>query len=747
MLNKLNYPASCTYSTGTEDEPFNFFVNVLPESRQFDMLLGYFSSSAIRVLALGFAKFLLNGGHARFVINHILSENDKAAILRGEQKAVSDLPNPLENYERLKMSLDTEGVHFFNCLAWLIAEKRVQIVSVRPKGGTQGIAHYKSGIFSDGLNQVAFSGSCNFTGMGLLNNLEELDIKQSWLGIAPFTESIKNRQAHFDSLFNGKADYVDYLTIEDIETAIRTDFGNKDLQELLADEEELIRLKKEKLKTNPKLRKRLDALEKEYQILRQQPRFPFAGGARPYQAQAYQNWLENDRKGIFAMATGTGKTITALNCVLEESRKSEKKAYRGLILVPTISLIEQWEREVQKFNFNEIIKISSKTDWESALSSKLTFAKRLTDESFIAIATYTTFARDKFQSYLRRFPLDTILIADEAHNIASPKVLQTLDSVKLQKRIGLSATPKRIYDPEGSAVMESFFKDTEPYTYSFSMERAINEKILCPYYYYPHIVRLTDSEFESYKVLTKKLMQFFDFEKGVYKDNDFVTKLLLARKRIIHKAEQKLDLTEQILRKQFEKKGNLKYTLVYVPEGFEKSESDTFSENEDELRLINQYCEVIHRISNDLHVSQFISGIPNRDEVLKQFENGYIHVLSSMKCLDEGVDLPRAEFAIFCSSTGNPRQFIQRRGRILRKHAQKHIATVHDLVVIPNFSHTDTDKNAYTIERSLVRKELERVMYFASLAINPFETDAVFNEVCSYYDLNLSTIKNELKTV
>jgi superfamily II DNA or RNA helicase len=144
-------------------------------------------------------------------------------------------------------------------------------------------------------------------------------------------------------------------------------------------------------------------------------------------------------------------------------------------------------------------------------------------------------------------------------------------------------------------------------------------------------------------------------------------------------------------------------------------------------------------------VNQFISGMGGRNEVLDQFKAGKIHVIASMKCLDEGVDIPRAEHAIFCSSTGNPRQFIQRRGRILRTHPDKDIAIIHDLIVVPDLSQSSTFSDSFKTERSLVEKELERVMYFASLAINPYETETVFAEICEHYDLNIYTIHNKLK--
>lgn len=105
-----------------------------------------------------------------------------------------------------------------------------------------------------------------------------------------------------------------------------------------------------------------------------------------------------------------------------------------------------------------------------------------------------------------------------------------------------------------------------------------------------------------------------------------------------------------------------------------------------------------------------------------------------MKCLDEGVDVPRSEMAIFCSSTGNPRQFIQRRGRVLRTHPDKRMAELHDLVVIPEVAH-DTD--SYRMEQSLLKRELIRVNNFALLSENPSYSDIELREVMDYYGLNL----------
>jgi superfamily II DNA or RNA helicase len=337
------------------------------------------------------------------------------------------------------------------------------------------------------------------------------------------------------------------------------------------------------------------------------------------------------------------------------------------------------------------------------------------------------------------------LIADEAHNLGSPSVLKVLPQVHLHKRIGLSATPKRIYDLEGTTELEAFFKDKEPYVFNFSVEEAIEQGFLCQYKYYPHLVALNDDEFERYADLSQKLLNFFDHKTGNYKDSDAAFRLLLARKRIIQKAESKLPKVREILEKRFEQKRNLKYAFVFVPEGIGENESDTTDDSTEDLRLIEHYVQTIANIHPSVVADSFTSKTPNREETLRYFEKGIVHVLASMKCLDEGVDIPRTELAVFCASTGNPRQFIQRRGRILRQHKDKHLAEIHDLVVVPFLGRNHRDDTTFLMEKSLVRKELERVVHFAFLSLNPYESIEALREVCDYYELELFAIQEQIK--
>jgi len=715
-------------------------MDALLESNKLDLLLGYFSSSAISVLSLGFAKFLSNNGQVRIIVNNILSEKDKEAILKGQTTSETAYNFTSDEIKRLKTSLDEYGRHFFECLAWLISSKKIRIKSIKPKKD-RGISHFKSGIFSDGTNQVKFKSSCNFTASGLLENLEELSIRCSWESEGDI-HAIEEYQVYFEDIFAERADFVEYVPIEEVEVAIRNEFGSKDLHELLIQEEQLSRKKRDRAdKANVK--KAFERANATLEKFLSEPRFPYPSGARDYQVDAYQNWVGNGYKGIFAMATGTGKTITSLNCVLKEYQKNPEQIYHAVILVPTISLVEQWVKEALSFNFNVVIQVSSKNEWKPEMGNMLTAMRFGVNQSFVIICTYATFYREQFQTYFRRLPSDTILIADEGHNIASPKVLEKLPGVHLEKRIGLSATPKRIYDPEGTGEMERFFHDGEPYTYSFSMERAIEEGVLCKYRYFPHLVALTQTELDEYIEISKKLVKMYDFGRNDTEKSDAAEKLLLKRKRVIQKAVNKLALTKRILGAHFAEYGNLKYSFVYVPEGFAEDDGEILVENTEDLRLINQYTQAIGGISPKILVGQFTGATTDRGEILRQFQSGDLHVLASMKCLDEGVDIPRAELAVFCSSTGNPRQFIQRRGRVLRHHTDKHLATIHDLVVAPDLTGA-VNEETFKMERNLVKKELERVAHFAFMSINQHFTLKTLEELATAYELNLFTIHQEL---
>ena len=751
------WPASRRFKSRTEWEPIGFFSEALCNSTQFDIKLGFFSSSAINILSDGFATFLYNGGRMRMVINDVLSVEDQQAFMVGE----TDVMIPyfdLQNIQEIKRTLSERDKHFFECLSWLVRNERLEIKIVAPKCG-DGIAHSKCGVFTDGLNRVAFEGSCNFSRTALIDNLESITAFCDWDGQGDICK-IDDIAEDFERTFSGNDDSVLYLKADEVKAGIATNFEQKDLASLLKDEQNLIsRRLVDNLPINVqavlnKAKRKVESIIDRIEIQSvhdnktEIPHFPF-DEPRAYQKQAYENWKNNGQKGLFAMATGTGKTLTSLNCLLNIYQKFH--FYKALILVPTITLVDQWEEECERFHFRHIVKVSSKNpNWKSeidAIKLKEDFSISNEEPSFIIIATYASFAREPIFQELVGFSKKTcrqmLLIADEAHNMGSGRILDRLSGVKFLRRIGLSATPERQFDDVGNRAIMDFFGCQNGYTFEYSMQEAIDNGFLCRYKYYPHLVRLNDSEMNEYLRISLQLAKFYNSDSDSFPmSDDILKRLLLKRKRIVHKAKNKEEIFREIVMNRYSEKGNLKYTLVYVPEGAKPDDntSDMFDMSETVVNddytdsLIDTYTQIVQEVSKTTTVKKFTSDVKGRSEILEKYAKGEIEVLTSMKCLDEGVDVPRSEMAIFCASTGNPRQFIQRRGRILRKHPDKHMAIIHDLVVAPEISRGQEN---YNMERSLLKGELKRVRDFAVLSENADFAYAELEEILTYYNLPL----------
>ena len=407
-------------------------------------------------------------------------------------------------------------------------------------------------------------------------------------------------------------------------------------------------------------------------------------------------------------------------------------------------MVDQWKKECTRFGFRNIIKISSKErGWKDAVMRIVTNSYfNVKNISYVIIATYASFAKSETCSRIEELSASTLLISDEAHNMGSTLMLKAMKRVVFQRRIGLSATPHRQYDPHGNRSINDFFGIKDHYTFEYSMAEAIEKGVLCKYRYFPHVVNLNEDEMEQYLILSKQIAKFFHDDTEMFDDDPVLTALLLKRKRIIHKAVNKLVKFKEIINDLYREKGNLKYTMIYAPEGVCPDDSyynvvddrDEIDDNGDEIPLINLYTMLVAETNKYTTVEQFTARETDRDRILRDFANGVTDVLVAMKCLDEGVDVPRAENAIFCASTGNPRQFIQRRGRILRIHENKSMAYIHDLVVVP---YVDYDIESFNMERSLLKRELLRVSDFAKIATNSSYTENVLKEIIEYYELNL----------
>lgn len=546
------------------------------------------------------------------------------------------------------------------------------------------------------------------------------------------------------------------MSADKVKSQITENYPDKSISELLEAEYNILK-KHQPQSMSKRIAKALDNAKERLEVIigklketefkldimrNNDPHFPYPTGPRDYQIQAFENWKASNQKGLFAMATGTGKTITSLNCLLQIYKRLGY--YKALILVPTITLVEQWEKECAKFNFTNVIKVCSKySGWQTSLANirMLELSNSDNKQSYVIISTYASFIRPTNFIELNQFPKNKLLlIADEAHNMGAGLIAKRLRDIKYSRRIGLSATPERQFDDESNARLMEFFGCDGEYTFEYSMPEAISNNALCKYYYYPHLVELTNEEMVQYIELSKKIAKIINREDD--DSREILKRLLLKRKQIIHKAENKKSVFEDILKEHLGKTGSLKYTLVYVPEGNQPDDhgadifdtTDRIKDDEETLHLINEYTRIVRDIDTHIVVRQFTSESTDRDAMLADFTKGNIDVLTSMKCLDEGVDVPRSELAIFCASTGNPRQFIQRRGRVLRTHPDKRFAIIHDLVVIPQINF---DPDCYELEKSLVSAEIRRVRDFALLSENCNDTLNVLDNILNQYQISI----------
>lgn len=738
MLSKIPLPADRTYRTyGSSFTPLELFLRCFKEAKTASFILGYFSTSAFRTISLGFAHFIANGGTLRIISNDILSEEDKRLFDKTEEYH-------LINAEYFKTQTTSRSVHdlleshFYDCLAYLVKHGRFEIKFIRPKNEHGGIAHEKRGLFEDQSgNKLYFMGSSNFSSKGILHNRESIQVTAQDDQLGPIV--IAEFEKEMSALINENDPTVEYVQACDVGIRQRQ---VKSLDQLTNDAIQLRNLYVQEQR-NPRLKSLIASVIAELEEpISAQPAFPFPGGPRDYQSKARENWIANDSKGIFDMATGTGKTVTSLNCVLENYKSTG--SYQAVILVPTKSLLQQWESECESFGFRRIITIpSDKVRIKQKLKSVNRQSRQGSEPSFIVISTYASFCSCTNRSLFDLIPENAILICDEAHNVGAPTTQKALKAVKFQRRIGLSATITRQYDDAGNQFIEQFFKTKlNAPTFSFPMRKAIDDDILCAYYYYPTYVFLTENEQAEYNQISRKLIPFFDEKLGRFQDNEIVKGLLIKRARIIQKAARKLDAFEGIVQQELAENGPLKYTLVYTPEGdvpeSSVDEFDGLEIDDSGDTLINLFTRKLSEIATDAMIKQFTSQSKNRDDILRKFEKGEIDVLTSMKCLDEGIDVKQTKCAIFCASTGNPRQFIQRRGRVLRTHSSKTFARIYDIVVFPNFVEGEDKVNK--LNSNMIKRELQRVLDFANDAVNSTHALEVLQTPCAKFDIQINQI-------
>ncbi|HEY9637213.1 MAG TPA: DNA phosphorothioation system restriction enzyme [Coleofasciculaceae cyanobacterium] len=434
------------------------------------------------------------------------------------------------------------------------------------------------------------------------------------------------------------------------------------------------------------------------------PRIPPSIQLRQYQRQAVDNWFANQGRGTLKMATGSGKTITALAIATELYQKIGLQVL--LVVCPYRHLVTQWARECQNFGLEPILAFENVRNWHSQFSTELYNVHSGKQPFLTVITTNATLIGEGLQSQLKYFPDKTLIIGDEAHNLGAPRLEESLPR-NIGLRLALSATPERYFDEQGTQFLFDYFGSVlQP---ELTLADAIRQRALVHYLYYPVLVELTEAETVAYAKLTKRIGWALMDEEDIDLNNDTLTSLLMQRARLIGAAANKLQALQQLMVRRL----NTHHTLFYCGDG---SVEGAVSEQSD-----RQLAAVARLLGSELgyRINTYTAETPlaEREDLRRQFESGELQGLVAIRCLDEGVDIPAVQTAVILASSGNPRQFIQRRGRILRPYPGKQRATLFDMIVLP----PDLGRETLEVERNLLKKELRRFLEFADLADNAGE--------------------------
>lgn len=670
-------------NTTTENPVDVFFNPLLKVAKSYDVAVGYFSSTWIRDAAKGIASLVVNGGRSRWVISPSLSKQDwellsNSASLADAEQIVSSAATASVRELQLALEDDTRIA-----LAWLIKDGIVNFKIAVPRNQLSGIFHAKIGIFTDNENnKVAFSGSYNLTGAAN-TNWETLDIFLGWN--AGDEKRVRAREEQFENIWECRD--------PNLAIYLPTDTVVAQFIEITKHTKRPYRLPgavDEPIETAPWIPGYLLDAD---------------GKLRRHQEDGITAWFKANGRGIFQMATGSGKTVAALAVAtkLFNFLKTKNAKLVVIVAVPYKHLAEQWGKEAMAFGFDPLVCYESFDTWAPEFQRKNLGLQLDTENLAFFITVNATFCGDRFQSLLAGVDAPVLFIADEMHNMGGEKIRNVLPT-NANFRLGLSATPDRHNDEEGTAVIRDYFGATVA---DYGLSQAIADGTLTRYFYHPVLVEFTEDEMGLYIDLSQRIARQMARGNGEAGEiSDALKFLLIERSRLIGNAEGKIPALKSLLANRTESKFNLVYCGDVISEG-EKSVDN-----------------VLGLIGNDLgmRANKFTSSESNaeRRDILEKFGSGDIQALIAIRCLDEGVDVPRTETAYILASSLNPRQFIQRRGRVLRKAPGKEFAYIYDFIVVPPVGASLEDAS-FNSERSLIKRELSRVDEFASSSENAGE--------------------------
>ncbi|MDI1496283.1 MAG: type III restriction enzyme res subunit [Cenarchaeum symbiont of Oopsacas minuta] len=711
------------WDSGSDDILENFYKPALLYTKRYRRLTGFFSSGVFLVALRESLDFIKNGGIIQMVTSTKFSPNDLNMMTDAITGKNEQNFNPSEILTKIAQNEFNDSTELLkNCAAILgymlhnkvEGESQLQIKIAIPNE-SNSIFHQKIGILDlKSGDRVSFSGSVNETAKGWKENIEEFKVFHSSNSITH--EWFEHDCKTFDRYWNNNAPKT---TVIDLPEAINHHLIKKRVE--TKEEFEIV---------VESIRKILDEIDDGADGLNT------LFSLYPEQNNAIDLWAKNNYQGILEMATGTGKTLTSIGCIHRLLQEQNRMAI--IVACPYTHLIEQWDSSLHKWNKtlpNKEIPVSLKinaygdsgSDWKNDLdiacdkfNRKSLSERKYTHNRMMIYTTHQTASDSEFLARIKKLNGSVLLIVDEVHNIGAPKFSNALVE-NYEYRLGLSATPTRHFDVLGSQIILKYFTKV---VFSFSIGDAISKKRLSEYDYIPHYVDLNDDEKLEYQELTKKIARSYYSKKKLddAAEEEYGSRFEIERSKKITKASNKYDALERILETE-----NIKYALIYC-------------HDQEQMHKVNTML-----VSRNIKSSKITWEDPTEDRLQKisLLTTERYDCITAVRCLDEGVDIPYASLAIIMASSGNPRQYIQRRGRVLRKNpdgvAVK--SRIHDILVK---TITDVDgSKILPFERKLVAKELLRHKEFAQNAANKDEAIAKISKVAKEYGIDLELLSED----
>ena len=675
MLNKIKFKP--IYRTHKDSIDQDFYVPCFSESIRLDRAAGFFSLHSLALSIVGIIRFIRKGGQINIICSPEITYEDAelidASISLGKDQITNSLLNTITQGR-----LTDEEISQLDVICNMISEGRMTIkIAYQPLG----IFHEKFGIFVDEENnKVYFNGSLNETRCAFVFNQESIQVNYSWR--SDFSGNfIDSEQKYFDRLWKNEEERI---VVIDFPVAVE--------KKLLS------------------CYKRSESLE---EAIDNYTRSHVTKGKKTlysYQEEAIRQFCENGYKHFYEMATGTGKTFTAVKTIEALKRKVTERKF-VVVLVPQIDLQAQWENALREEGFETLYLFGGAgTSFDKTISEAIIDFYN-GDDDVICIAVYDTFFA-KMQNQIQNInPL--FIIVDEAHNLTGGNLASLMRLDPLYK-LGLSATIQRFCESESQAIAKFF---TPGDTFYYGIEDAIENDFLSRYEYHPIFVYLTEDENDNFRVKSKQLASELSKEEP---DEEIINRLRRERSLILKQAANKLPLLNKLIKDGY----NFVNSVVYCGQG----------NDEDGDRIIDSVTTILN--DNHLVVSQFTSRTLDRKRVLNEFEQGFFDTLVAIKCFDEGVDVPKLDKIYIMASDSALRQTVQRRGRVLRKckESGKTIAYIYDMIVLPAL-----EAGTYGHD-SLLNIELSRAREYNRLAINKEDNDYTFAEIENKYHIILNEV-------